>query len=356
MDKILTSLYPAMFFAFIFSGLKLTRNGVSDEYMSLEQSKIIQAIFCVFVMFHHLAIWTIDNDHICSGLMHFFHDKGFIFTSFFFFFSGYGLLISLHERQNYLDGFLLRRLSRTLIPFWITNTIGIVLRLIVNPKCYDVKHLLMDLFGFTLVNPNAWFFVEISIIYIAFFMIFYNIENEDVAIFVMCLFIICMIVISMFLSCIIPYNVHYLFVGMWWHDSTVLFIFGILYARFKKQVTTFLQKYYLQLLFTSIACSIFFWLTLNCMLPVRIDTSDVGTHFMMALLTCIFTVTMVLLINMKITFGNRILVYLSKIVPELLLIHGYFISIVSNSRMEDYMRYGLVIIASIVTSVILNQL
>lgn len=48
---------------------------------------------------------------------------GILFTSIFFFFSGYGLITSYLNKENYLDSFLIRRIPAVLFPFLITNII-----------------------------------------------------------------------------------------------------------------------------------------------------------------------------------------------------------------------------------------
>ena len=73
---------------------------------------------------------------------------------------------------------------------------------------------------------------------------------------------------------------------------------------------------------------------------------------------CLIFVTLVVLLNMRITIGNRPLAYVSSLRLPLFLIHGYFVSrVFAHTRMSNFARYAVVFLcgtacAAVVTPVL----
>ena len=100
--------------------------------MTQQKSKRIQGLFAVIIIFHHLsqmvsASWLPDS--IRRPGLEFFVPVGYLMVSFFFFCSGYGLTKSLKTKDDYFDGFFVRRLNRVLFVTIIVDIAYIVLRI-----------------------------------------------------------------------------------------------------------------------------------------------------------------------------------------------------------------------------------
>lgn len=54
---------------------------------------------------------------------------GILFTSIFFFFSGFGLIRSYEPKENYLDGFVRSKFQALFVPFMITNLLYVLIGL-----------------------------------------------------------------------------------------------------------------------------------------------------------------------------------------------------------------------------------
>lgn len=98
MNHILLLAYPAALVIFTCFHARLTRGGrVSDGFLSLEQTHMIQAFACIGVILHHVTQQITAYGIYDKGPISLFNDIGILFTALFFFFSGYGLITSLQE-------------------------------------------------------------------------------------------------------------------------------------------------------------------------------------------------------------------------------------------------------------------
>lgn len=101
--------YPLLA-ALLLIGIKSAPKGeFYDESLPLSSAKCLQGFCVVAVILHHVtqALTNFGADYSPLG---FFNDTGTYFVSVFFFCSGFGLIKSLLQKPNYLDGFLPKRL------------------------------------------------------------------------------------------------------------------------------------------------------------------------------------------------------------------------------------------------------
>ena len=359
-------IYPALLLLLTFYGAAVSGRGkCSPDFLRPEQTRMIQAAACVGIMLHHLTQQvTSYGVFTMKRPITIFNYLGVLFTALFFFISGYGLLTSLSARPDYLRSFLQRRLPSVLLPFWLINALGILLNMFGYKAHYTASEILSDLFGITLVNSNGWFIVEIVILYLIFYVLFRLIRNRDAALALLCLATLLLIAYS-FRQGHDPSGakVHW-FRGEWWYNSTITFIYGLLFARFKEKLTSFWNRHYAAVLTVSVLFAV---VTLhNCVYCVnRYGYYQTGVfisaRFSAAVTlasqsaACIAFVTLVLLLQMRISIGNRALAYMSTISRELFLIHGYFVSRIFGSvRMEPFLRYAAVISCSIAAAAVIS--
>lgn len=305
------------------------KNEWQDEPLSLEVSKAIQGFCAVAIIIHHLAQNLMEKADVLQG----FSEFGVLFVGVFFFFSGYGLYTSLKTKENYLKGFLRKRLTTILIPFYVCIVIFTVTACITGAK-FEGKELFFVLSGWTLINDHMWYIVEIAILYILFFVIYRLIKNRTVATIVMTLCVIGMIAGSLMLCHGEDYSCPYWFMGEWWYNSTFLFIVGILVSKHSDILRKIARKGYAFFLILFGGLTIWFAsLTKNALetysywseIPgVDPNYDDKLRCLSLQLPWIIFFVCFLLLLMMKVKFSNGILKFLGSISLELYLIHNLF--------------------------------
>ncbi len=366
MEKNLLLIYPALLLVLTFFGSKrVGKQEISEEFLSLKQAKLIQASACLGIVLHHLTQSVTNYAFLPQMPISILNFCGLLFTAIFFFFSGYGLLTSLQNKPGYLSTFLQKRLVAVLVPFWIINALGVLLLAAGYGISYTVKDALSDIFGFTLVNSNGWFIIEIVVLYLAFFVLFSLLKNRDLALALLCVFTVLLIVFASLRGHDVNGVKSSWFKGEWWYNSTIAFPFGLLFARYREKLTAFFNRRYpVKLLIVLALFAVMFVLSVytvtrygyyhtTSMHAKRDETITLISQSAAAICFVLFVV----LLNMKIALGNTVLSYLGGISMELFLVHGYFVNqVFGEVRMNAMLRFACVIAASIACAAILSPL
>lgn len=357
---ILLQIFPLGLLALTFIGAKIHRNDFNEDYLELTESKKIQAIACLGVILHHLTQQITGYGVVPKGPVTVFNYAGILFTSLFFFYSGYGLITSMQNKPGYLNTFLTKRLPTVLIPFWIINLIYVLYRTIVYEP-YDFAPMLKRILGIILINGNGWFIVEIAILYILFYFIFMIVKNEDVGIALLSVGAILIIVYSFMRGHDIGENYHW-FRGEWWYNSTIVFILGLYYARWRGRIEAFCKDHYKAVLPTvSVLFAVAFYVSIYAVNRYGYYNSltnaarDAFITLISQMIACILFTLLILLISMKILIGNRALTFFSGISMELFLIHGLFLHNIFEYRiMKDPVRFAVVIACSVIAAALIK--
>ena len=361
----LLTIYPVLLAAALFWGAQYSgRNTLSKDYLSLRQAGQIRSFACLGVILHHLTQQVTSYGVYYKGPVTLLNYAGILFTGVFFFFSGYGLLVGLYTKPDYLRSILTKRIPSVLIPFWCVNFLGILL----NRFVYGLRGSLFsdfcDLTGITLVNSNGWFIIEIVILYLAFYLAFRLIRSRDAALLLLCLFTIALIVFSLLQGHDPPGDKSHWFRGEWWFNSTGTFIAGMLYARFREKAEALAQKCYPA---AAAAVSLLFAAAFFAAKYAVIHLGYYHTYFtwtarqdevitlLLQTSACILFMMTVLLMNMRIRLNSRPMLLISRISTELFLVHGYFVNrIFRNVRMPDVVRFAVVTACSILCAAVLS--
>lgn len=94
---------------------------------------------------------------------------GELFVGLFFFFSGYGLYVSL-RRENYLDGFIKKKVAKIYLPFLLAEAFYTLLILTTQQE-FTFKSFVLGSLGIQLYNKVLWYVIELLIINILFYVI-----------------------------------------------------------------------------------------------------------------------------------------------------------------------------------------
>ena len=365
MDNTLLSLYPVMFFLVVLfnAGVRPKTTG-EEDFLSIRQTGAVQSAACIGIILHHLSQQVTNYGSLDKGLITVFSYAGILFTAVFFFFSGYGLMVSLQRRTDYLNTFLQRRLPTVLIPFWLCNSIILLTNRLFYGVRYSFDQMIRYISGIDLINGNGWFIIEIVIIYVLFFALFSMFRNRDIALILLTMAVFVLIAYGFF-SGHDPKNEQW-FKGEWWYNSTITFALGLWYARFRHKLDSFFSLRYrtLSILFFLLFIASFRF-SVHCVgrygyyyyLSVSVGRKCACITLISQAATCSIFVIWLILLLMKITLGNRILASLGKIRLPLFLLHGYFVSTVfSNIKMHAFFRFGAVIICSVLAASVVSPI
>lgn len=367
MSNILLTIYPVLYLLLIFTGSKVAKKGgyVEDPW-NRQQSLMLQALACIGVVLHHVTQEITGFGVINKGPITIFNSIGILFTSLFFFFSGYGLVISVRTKEAYLKTFLWKRLPTILVPFWIANIIAVLVRIFYMQIPMDTKDIIQYVLGLVLINGNGWYIVEIFFLYLAFYLIFKVCKNQKIALVLLSIASLIPIVIGLHSGHDTSTMGNHWFKGEWWYNSTIVFVMGIWVAHFKDRILTFAKKHYRGLLITASVLLVVAYVIEEYVRMVfgyysvtpidqRISNEAITLYAQMAL--CLIFTWVVLLLNLKISLGNRVLQGLSVISMEIFLLHGIFLQCIFDaSQMNENFLYIAVLACGIAAAILVHLL
>ena len=330
---ILVSLFLILLF-----GVKISSKGQwQQEPLSLENSNAIRGFSAIAIVIHHLCQELFEKTG-SAGILSIFTELGVLFVGIFFFFSGYGLYTSLKTKDNYLKGFLKKRLISTLVPFYVCILIFMLFALI-KGQTYKLPELIATISGWLLINQHMWYVVEITILYLVFYIVYSLISNRKLATSIIGIFVVVLSIGSLLLGHGADLSSKYWFMGEWWYNTTLCFVLGIVISQNKEKLEQFSKKFYALLLPIFAILSVVFYFLTNYAINTWSYWSETpgNPHYLdkfkclgIQLPWVIICVITLLLIMMKVKFGNRVLKFLGGISLELYLIHNLFLSGIHN--------------------------
>lgn len=371
MDKLVYLYYIALLLILFWGAKVCKKHTWNEEFMSISQTKYLQGFFAICVMLHHAGQKTCAPWHNSKYIVHgldFFLNIGYLFVSVFLFCSGYGLYKSYKQKENYLQGFVKRRILPLVLAFYSTGLIFFLVRLLMGEKMSGPQ-MFYYLSGAQLCNPNSWFVIALPIFYLGFYLAFKFIKKDGWAL----LATVLVVFVYTLIGTLVDHN-NWWMRGEWWYNSVHLFSIGLLYARFEQPVTEHVKKHYrLYLILSVIGLAVFYFLSLaaqgmfsyygeNWNAPDKVQRRWVCLLSQQAV-SCAF-VFMVFLLNMKIKLGNKVLGFMGALTLEFYLIHGLFVELFGFDFLEIrpslyYIRnvalYLLVVIVLSVPSAVLLQ-
>lgn len=257
------------FFMLFFWGSKskLGTKEIHEDYNSLETMKSLRGFAAIGVILHHISQQTLPKNQSWSFLSPFVN-AGAFFVAIFFFCSGYGLLKSLDTKDNYLKGFIPKRIFKgILIPFYVDILLYGFSYLIYGKKM-PVAQWICNLTGLTQMNIYAWFPIVLAILYFVFYIVFKIIKSKKLR--PLAFLIIAAAIIGIGLG--FCYNGHFAwwaykqknwwnlpnfkndkwwvaekilwFNGEWWVNSMIGFLAGLLFANYEEKIVAACKKYY----------------------------------------------------------------------------------------------------------------
>lgn len=314
---------------------------VNNDYLGVNSTNGLKGLLALGIVFHHLSQWVTTGTEFVN-----FKYMGTYIVSVFFFISGYGLYVQNNRKEDYLDNFLSKRLSKILTPFIAISSIYLIYRSINGQVLSSL--FFIDLFrkGSTVIY-NGWFVDIIILMYIFFYISFKIFSNRTVAILVNTLLIVGYIILAIKLG-----------YGFWWYNSSLPFVLGLLWAKNKKYIDEILNKYYFIIL-VCITSLLFISHQYSFVLKKLHIVDSYSYAFLANIDNVIFTIFFILIVR-KIDFSNKYLLFLGKISFELYMIHGLVISIFGKyfitSRLNDVVFTILVAVTSITLAWIINSI
>lgn len=312
----------------------------NDEFMSVKNCNSYKGFFALIVILHHIS-QRVSNGFLPPD----FTRVGYLAVAVFLFLSGYGLQKQNLSKPDYSRGFLLKRIPAILIPYMVMTMIYWILYAILG----DVRFF-STLWHNFIVNGDpivwfSWYVVCILYFYIAFYILMKIFKTSRVG-----------IVFGGIAFCIL-----YIFIcsklgfGLWWYQTSFVFILGIIFSSYEVSILKFIKKYYLTILLLSLTSFIvlakykweIYWL-----IP------SLKTEFLLVALLAFLFILSFFTLTLKIRTNNKFLDFLGKISFELYMTQGALMLILRNDRytvQSDILWSVLVLAGSLLFAFVLNK-
>lgn len=308
-----------------------------DNY-STKYSNSIKGICASLIVMTHLS-QTVEN----LGRLSFLGKLGYLWVGIFFFYSGYGLMTSHMNKEEYLDGFFLKRLPSLLIPVYSSAFLYLVFNILAGSN-YSIINLVISYVRFDLTVSFSWYVLVLLIFYIAFYVCF-KFFSGDTSVLAISLFSILYLILGFILKID---NVYY--------KSSFPFLFGILFAWKYIQFINFIEKAYLKKVVIAITL---FGLTFSSSLLLNLLFAITMNSTLKGVLTSSTLVILYVVLAMKVRIFNDVSNFLGNISFEMYLIHGFVLQLFKNGIFyikNDFIYLILVALSTIVISYYLNLL
>lgn len=341
MEKLVYVWYPIIAIALLWGSKFYGKKTWNEEFLSLKQTKQIQGFLALCILLHHAAQKTcaswLPQQFIVPGL-EFFVPIGYLFVAFFLFCSGYGLYKSVHAKENYLSGFVKKRVIPVVAAFYVTAIFFLLLRLVMGQQM-DAAQIIRYVVGIQLANPNAWYVIAIPLFYMGFYLSFRFCKKEGAALLGTSAVVLLYIIIGIYAD-----HNDYLMCGEWWYNTAHMFLIGIFFAKYERGIISHAKKWYIPYLLMGVfavmalfhlseaAQSIFSYYGENWGAPDKIFRRLMCLLAQQA--SALSFVWLILLISLKLRVGNPVLRFMSTITLEFYLIHGAFVELFGYSFLD----------------------
>ena len=345
-------IYPILAMILLF-GFKRSKKGeFNEEWNSFSETKAIQGLMALCIVCHHTAQQTCVNwlpsGNIVNGL-NVFSDTGFLFVGVFFFWSGYGLFKSFKNKQKYLSGFISKRVVPVLVPYVIVCFLFTLERIFVFKEKMPLWFKITNFTGITIGYYFGWYIQAIVVFYLVFYFAFKYSRYDFDAI----LYVFAGVLLWVVAGLIIDHN-DYFMRGQWWYNSTMLFPFGVLFAKNESKIIEFLKKRFKILVPSSIILFFLSFFFSRFMESIGGYYGEMmGFPFSKKILYRVLTLTpqllaavmftlILLLICMKAKFHNKVLDFLGSHTLEIYLTHAFFLEFfaISYNYKRDSIFYA----------------
>lgn len=208
-----------------------------EDYLSLSATNAVKGVFAVIILYRHMPEYMHFSD---SWL-----DQSFVaidsylaqlIVAMFLFYSGYGIMLSVAKKPNYIDSFFKNRIIKILTHFDIAVLSFILLQLCLG-KMYSRGEYLLSWIGWFSVGNSNWFIFDILALYLItwtvllFHTYIKRISNTSI------IFMHLLLVASLWGGLYILKPGRH-----WWIDTLLTYPFGMLYAVNKQRIDKFLRN------------------------------------------------------------------------------------------------------------------
>lgn len=274
-------------------GAKIYVKTFNTSFLSPQSTNQYRGLFILVVIISHIALQMQQ-----PALMNIFIPVGGHAVSIFFFLSAYGITVSLMKNQNYLQGFLIKRILRVYLPFVIINSITVLALNFFCHKYYPLAYIFASALGINLqIDTTQWFIITIVLFYLFFWGSFRYFAIKKAPLIIVLLVTVYMVICQEIGK------------GSWWYESCFCFPLGIFFGMYREQaIKLFSEHYAITALLVSGSYFVLYRLHL-------------WGYGLFPILKLMLSVIMILIIFFKLSVSSKVFGFIGALSLEMYLIH-----------------------------------
>ena len=300
--------------------MQVRRTGCFDDYLCPRQTGQLKGFFAILIIVHHLASRTRDG-----YFFSYFGNTGYLAVGFFFFISGYGLMLQYKEKEEgYIETFLSNRLRKVVLPFAVAMVVYYIANRILDAD-FSLNGALQSFAAGKPYVLFSWYVMAI----ILFYLIFYasaRICKENYPRMVL------VISAGLLIYSVLCYQLGF---ERHWYKTCTSFLLGTVWGIYDEPISKWLEKKWIPTLCVSLFGFLFFFYR-----AVQTETGSLGYFLFLHYLSSAFFCITVAVAGKKVRLNSRILTYLGDISYEIYLSQGLAMLLLRNDfryQQSDYL-------------------
>ncbi len=206
--------------------------GFHKNYASAEQTRSINGIFILLILFSHTYFAWVDSTGITDALYTPFRTfMGQFVVVPFLFYSGYGIMESLSKKEGYLKSFPKKRLLRIATQFTLITLLYVVLQLCLQGK-YTLWEYLLSFTGITSIGNGGWYMLSTFVFYISIILCFNLFKRNQL---LATMGVTACLVLLMVTEMLLQFDSYY-------YSTTIFFAVGMFYSLLKPYFDRIVMK------------------------------------------------------------------------------------------------------------------
>lgn len=311
--------------------------GYLNTYLKREQATAVNGAFVMLVFLRHFKQYILCESHdrifwIADGIL-----EQLIVTTFLFY-SGYGILMSLKIKEDYLQ-----KLPKRIMKVWLQFAIAVCLFLFLNiftGNVYSIPTIILSFTAWESVGNSNWYILAIMVLYFLSYIgeIITGRNSLKTTFFVTvgcCLYIIVMILCGK---------------GSWYYNTIFCYPLGMIFAVYERRIRMLLEKKDTYLMIV-VGCAVAFATSYLCAMKYH------GVIWLATVeLRGIFFVLLIVLGTSRIRIGNSVLNWLGQHTFEIYILQRLPMITLSGIDMNQYVYFTMCVAVMCLIAVLYQKL
>ncbi len=307
-----------------------------DKYLSKEYTNCMRGICAIIVVIHHLYQYTGFFSETYIGML--LNLSGALAVSIFFFYSGYGLMLSSYKK-NYIQNFIRSRF----LPLYCFYVILIILYsfwTLWTEHTLPLREFAQSFFFGETIVSKGWYLQATFVLYLFYFFSFSTFKSAKMSITAVAVAIFCYCIFCRLID-----------LGVWWYQTIPCVILGMVYCYLKAQIDILLNRYAWRIFITSGVLFAIFYIISSLYFKEQLFKIICFLFFVCATISFSYILCDTPIIN------NSFFAMCGKYSLEIYVSHGFFLRLIRLNIIRNKFIYILtVIVGTVVMSVILKKI